>query len=294
MLLVRRTSLSHIEARRGELAIRFQHDHGRPPAPLEALHLAQQATLETRDAKHEPRSLAEQRATWLNEAAAVLDGAEAVASMVRTALAPPAETARIADSHWVVQTADHILTVMEASRSTWQMWHVRAEAQRQVRTIDLPAENAAALVDLLVDEVLARRSVALAARHDGIEEPEALRRVDGSSVTTSIAVSPSASTTTSVALTSESGSLLQAGTKIDTACPDHPRTARTHHPRRPSRSTAAKSRVCVCPAPIPAGQKATPGRLPTANLAPSDQGRAPPGQAARVLAALRVAPRRHS
>ena len=73
---------------------------------------------------------------------------------------------------------------MEASRSTWQMWHVRAEAQRQVRTIDLPAEHAAALVDLLVDEVLDRRSVALAAPRDGIEEPEVLRRVDGSSVYT--------------------------------------------------------------------------------------------------------------
>ena len=39
-------------------------------------------------------------------------------------------------------------------------------------------------MDLLVDEVLDRRSVALAAPHDGIEEPEALRRVDGSSVYT--------------------------------------------------------------------------------------------------------------
>ena len=73
---------------------------------------------------------------------------------------------------------------MEASRSTWQMWHVRAEAQRQVRTIDVPAEHAEALVDLLVDEVLDHRSVALAAPDDNIEEPEALRRVDGSSVYT--------------------------------------------------------------------------------------------------------------
>ncbi len=69
------TRRAHINTRRGELAIQFQHDHGRPPTPVEALHLAQQATLETRDAKHEPRSLAEQRATWLNEAAAVLGGA---------------------------------------------------------------------------------------------------------------------------------------------------------------------------------------------------------------------------
>jgi Integrase core domain len=150
----------------------------------EALQLAQQATLETRDAKHEPRSLVEQRATWLQEAAAVLDGPEAVASMVQTALAPPAETATIADSHWVAQTADHILTVMEKSRSTWQMWHVRAEAQRQVRTTGVMAERASALVDLLVDEVLDRRSVALAAPADNVEEPEVLRRVDGSSVYT--------------------------------------------------------------------------------------------------------------
>jgi conjugative relaxase-like TrwC/TraI family protein len=178
------TRRTHIEARRGELAIQFQHDHGRPPTPIEALHLAQQATLETRDAKHEPRSLAEQRTTWLNEAAAVLGGRGAVALMVRTALAPRVETATIAGSHWVAQTADHILTVMEASRSTWQMWHVRAEAQRQIREANVPVERASALVDLLVDEVLDRRSVALAAPHDNVEEPEVLRRVDGSSVYT--------------------------------------------------------------------------------------------------------------
>jgi conjugative relaxase-like TrwC/TraI family protein len=178
------TRRAHINTRSGELAIQFQHDHGRPPTPVEALHLAQQATLETRDAKHEPRSLAEQRTTWLNEAAAVLGGRGAVASMVQTALAPPADTAPIADSHWVAETADHILSVMEASRSTWQMWHVRAEAQRQVRTTGVTAERASSLVDLLVDEVLDRRSVALAAPHSGIEEPEVLRRLDGSSVYT--------------------------------------------------------------------------------------------------------------
>ena len=178
------TRRAHIEPRRGELAIQFQDDHGRPPTPVEALHLAQQATLETRDAKHEPRSLAEQRTTWLKEAAAVLGGRGAVASMVQTALAPHPETATITDSHWVAQTANHILTVMEASRSTWQMWHVRAEAQRQVRTTGVTAEQASALVDLLVDEVLDRRSVALAAPADNVEEPEPLRRVDGSSVYT--------------------------------------------------------------------------------------------------------------
>jgi hypothetical protein len=146
--------------------------------------LAQQATLETRDAKHEPRSVTEQRSAWRSEATAVLGGRGAVASMVQTVLTPAAETAPIADSSWVAQTADHVLAVMEECRSTWQMWHVRAEAQRQVRTTGVSAERASALVDLLVDEVLGRRSVALAAPYDYIEEPDALRRTDGSSVYT--------------------------------------------------------------------------------------------------------------
>ena len=178
------TRRAHINIRRGELAIQFQDDHGRPPTPVEALHLAQQATLETRDAKHEPRSLAEQRTTWLNEAAAVLGGRGAVASMVQTALTLTIGPRSTVDAAWVSQTASHVLAAMEQSRSTWQMWHVRAEAQRQVRTIDIAAEHAAALVDVLVDEVLDRRCVALAARADNVEEPEGLRRVDGSSVYT--------------------------------------------------------------------------------------------------------------
>jgi conjugative relaxase-like TrwC/TraI family protein len=175
---------AHINTRRGELAIQFQKDQGRPPTPVEALHLAQQATLETRDRKHEPRSLSEQRATWLNEAAAVLGGRDAVVAMVQTALTRAAETATIANAQWIAETADHILAVMEESRSTWQMWHVRAEAQRQVRAANVPADRASVLVDLLVDEVLDRRSVALVAPRDGIDEPQALRRTDGSSVYT--------------------------------------------------------------------------------------------------------------
>jgi conjugative relaxase-like TrwC/TraI family protein len=109
------TRRAHINTRRGELAIQFQQDHGRPPTPVEALHLAQQATLETRDAKHEPRSLTEQRTTWLNEAAAVLGGRGAVGAMVQTALTAAAEPSTVADARWVAQTADHILAVMENS-----------------------------------------------------------------------------------------------------------------------------------------------------------------------------------
>jgi hypothetical protein len=120
----------------------------------------------------------------MNEASAVLGGRSAVASMVATALTPGAEPPPMADAHWVAQIADRVLATMEETRATWQMWHVRAEVQRHLRTVDVPAEHANPLVDLLVDEVLQHRSVALAAPPDGIAEPDALRRVDGSSVYT--------------------------------------------------------------------------------------------------------------
>jgi conjugative relaxase-like TrwC/TraI family protein len=49
------TRRQDIKTRSAELSVKFQHDHGRPPTPVEALRLAQQATLETRQAKHEPQ-----------------------------------------------------------------------------------------------------------------------------------------------------------------------------------------------------------------------------------------------
>jgi conjugative relaxase-like TrwC/TraI family protein len=76
-----------IKARTAELAKQFQHDHGREPTTIESLALAQQATLESREAKHEPRSFAEQRATWRNQAIEVL-GHDGLNRMLATVLAP--------------------------------------------------------------------------------------------------------------------------------------------------------------------------------------------------------------
>jgi conjugative relaxase-like TrwC/TraI family protein len=178
------TRRAHIKVRQGELAVNFQQDHGRPPTPVEALHLAQQATLETRQAKHEPRSLAEQRATWRAEAVELLGGRHAVKAMLRWALSPRLAASVAVDAAWVAETADRVLAAMEEHRSTWQMWHVRAEAQRHVRATDVRTQRTDALVDLLVDEVLHSRSIPLVPPDDGIQEPKVLRRIDGASVYT--------------------------------------------------------------------------------------------------------------
>ena len=80
-----------IEARTAELAKQFQAAHGREPTNVEIIALAQQATLESREAKHEPRSLAEQRHTWRTQAVEVL-GRRGLNQMLADTLAGPDRT----------------------------------------------------------------------------------------------------------------------------------------------------------------------------------------------------------
>jgi conjugative relaxase-like TrwC/TraI family protein len=173
-----------ITTRQGELASRFQRDHGRPPTPVEAVQLAQQATLETRDAKHEPRSLTEQRTAWHIQAAQTLGGSHPVQAMISRALNPSVAPSPQVDVDWVAVTVEKVLSMVEERRSTWQSWHVRAEAQRHVRAAEIDTDKVDQLVELLVTEVLQTRSISLTRPDDGISEPAVLRRVDGSSVYT--------------------------------------------------------------------------------------------------------------
>ncbi|MGK2876375.1 MAG: MobF family relaxase, partial [Nocardioides sp.] len=174
----------NVEDRRKVLAAAFQATHGRPPTPVETIQLSQQATLETREDKHEPRSLAEQREAWHREAVEVLGTPQRVKQMVHGALNPKGAARSLADSAWFAKTTDRIVATMEGSRSTWQYWHVYAEAQRQVRAANVPTNQVSQVVDLLVSEVLDDHSVSMARPWDTISEPAELRRADGSSVYT--------------------------------------------------------------------------------------------------------------
>ncbi len=171
-----------VEDRRKVLAAAFQATHGRPPTPVETIQLSQQATLETREAKHEPRSLTEQREAWNREAVEVLGTPQRVKQMVHGALNPKGAARSLADSAWFAKTTDRIVATMEGSRSTWQYWHVYAEAQRQVPAANVPTNQVSQVVDLLVSEVLDGHSVSMARPWDTISEPVQLRRADGSSV----------------------------------------------------------------------------------------------------------------
>ncbi|WP_082606330.1 MobF family relaxase [Nocardioides sp. Root190] len=177
-----------VEVRRKELAAIFQATHGRPPTPVETIQLSQQATLETREAKHAPRTLEEQRQAWRREALDVLGTPQHIDKMIDQALDPQGAGAQLADpavsAAWFATTTARIVSTMEGARSTWQYWHVYAEAQRQVRTVNVASDQVDQLVTMLVEDVLDGQSVRITQPLDSIIEPNELRRVDGSSVYT--------------------------------------------------------------------------------------------------------------
>jgi len=184
-LLDRWSSRRHqVTARTAELVARFQTDHERPPTPLEKLALAQQATLETRQAKHEPRSEAEQRAAWRIEAERVLGPGE-LGRMLTTVVSHPRPAAQRVDDAFVVGTAQRVINIVESERSSWNAFHVRSEALRQVRAAGVALERIDDAADRIVTHALSpERSIAIATTRQLPVEPALLRRRDGESVYT--------------------------------------------------------------------------------------------------------------
>ena len=171
-----------IEARTAELSKQFQATHGREPTSVEAIALAQQATLESREAKHEPRSLAEQRQTWRSEAVEVLGGQRELSAMLGQVLSVARGPVEQVTPDWIGEQAATAIQVVSQARSSWQRHHVLAEAQRIVRATghaDDPTLGAR-----ITDAALAEPLSLPHARVDDntLDEPALLRRRDGSSV----------------------------------------------------------------------------------------------------------------
>ncbi|WP_130011164.1 MobF family relaxase [Serinicoccus sediminis] len=194
-----------IEARQRELVEAFRADHGRAPTAIESLALAQQANLETRPGKHEPRSEAEQRQAWRAQATAVLarEGKgpeEMVAAAVGAGWRRTRERGgdagitaggrvgtlqgrilerRGGDVRPQILAA-RVLSVLEASRATWQVWHVRAETLRQLRAAQVPLARLEEHAIEVERWVVQRFSVPVGVPPE-LGEPEVLRRQDGQS-----------------------------------------------------------------------------------------------------------------
>ncbi|WP_354563365.1 MULTISPECIES: MobF family relaxase [unclassified Rhodococcus (in: high G+C Gram-positive bacteria)] len=179
-----------IKARTAELARTFQADHGREPSAIEAISLAQQATLETRAAKHEPVSHAEQRSGWRGEAIEILGSDKALSELVSSITGRTAEAATAAfDAQWIDAVAGDVVHVVSRGRSRFLRHNIRAEAVRQVRKYNPSTERIDALVEAITDAACAEGSsidLSGAVDIDPAAEiaPQVMRRRDGLDVHT--------------------------------------------------------------------------------------------------------------
>ncbi|OZC83464.1 hypothetical protein CH282_16060 [Rhodococcus sp. 06-418-1B] len=180
-----------IVVRTAELAREFQAEHHREPTAIEALRLAQRATLETRQAKHEPRSHAEQRGGWRAEAIDVLGSPKALSKMVAEVTGKKRTRASvdIDDPRWIDYTAAEVVEVVSRARSRYQRHNIRAEAIRQVRTANPPADRITDLVEAITDRACSTdHAVTLGDElSDDVAAdiaPEVMRRRDGRDVHT--------------------------------------------------------------------------------------------------------------
>ena len=171
-----------IDAEYAVLAKKFQTEHGREPTTPESIALFQQANLSTRAAKHEPRSLAEQRQEWRAQAIGLLGDEQALNAMLGRCLSGRARSAATITSDWLTTQAQRVIAIVSQSRSTWQRTHVLAEALRVTRSTG--HANTDGLAEQIADIAL---SEPLSIRHASspdtdLGEPAVLRRKDGTSV----------------------------------------------------------------------------------------------------------------
>lgn len=164
-----------------DLVTAFETDHERPPTKAERLELAQQATLDTRPPKHQPRSEAEQRATWHAEAVQFL-GRAGLDRMLQTVGNRPRVAVPVVDEAWIARSAQNVVNTVEAERSSWTPWNVRAEALRQVRAAALPLDQITAVAEAITTRALASASVPIRTTRSQPVEPAPLLRPDGGPV----------------------------------------------------------------------------------------------------------------
>jgi conjugative relaxase-like TrwC/TraI family protein len=177
------TLISHFSKRRQniereyrELLSGYRSRHGREPSEDARLKLYQQATLSDRPDKQVGRSLRQMVGEWTVEAQRLLGVTDVAADLEWRVRAAGVRRAEVS----VGELADTVLRVLSASRSTWNIHHVRAEAQRQSRPI--PTADRDALVEQIAGAATdPLRSIRIQAPRTLAEPPE-LQRSDGESV----------------------------------------------------------------------------------------------------------------
>ncbi|KXF84377.1 conjugal transfer protein TraA [Rhodococcus ruber Chol-4] len=122
---------SEIEVRQEELAREYKDRYGKnPPKKVQYAH-AQQATLDTRNAKNPPRSLAELRSEWRQRAEAILAGSDP-AELVE-AVQGERDRRPLFSPTQVPALVEDVVDALSRKVGTWTVFSLSAEIDRQLR-----------------------------------------------------------------------------------------------------------------------------------------------------------------
>ena len=159
-------------SRRGDISAeldkvkeKFVADNGYEPSEKQLIKLAQQATLATRPAKSEARSLEDLHTEWVAAAHALSE--HGVQVPVDHQLAESLKTASLNYEQSVLQGArqeaystpleahtDAVLSRLEEARSTWRRTHINAETTRYVRELGLNETQDKGLISSIRQSVI--------------------------------------------------------------------------------------------------------------------------------------------
>ena len=159
-------------SRRGDISAeldkvkeKFVADNGYGPSEKQLIKLAQQATLATRPAKSEARSLEDLHTEWVAAAHALSE--HGVHVPVDHQLAESLKTASLNYEQNVLQGArqeaystpleahtDAVLSRLEEARSTWRRTHINAETTRYVRELGLNETQDKGLISSIRQSVI--------------------------------------------------------------------------------------------------------------------------------------------
>jgi len=184
-----------VKDRTRQLVEEHREAHGRDPDERTLIHLAQQATLETRPTKATARSLPQLRTTWRDAAADivgragvedVLAGAQRVAQRQQRNVdtAATMSGSDVVDRVDIERVAAQITTTVAEHRSVWGRHHLEAEARRwstaHARGAPVPED----LVRSITDRAAGVESVAITGTEPHADFAPLTRASDGRSIYT--------------------------------------------------------------------------------------------------------------
>ena len=180
-----------ISAELDKVKAKFVADNGYEPSEKQLIKLAQQATLATRPAKSEARSLEDLHTEWVAAAHALSEHGVHVpvdhqlADMLKNASAQYEQNTLQAVRQEAYSTpleahTDAVLSRLEEARSTWRRTHINAETTRYVRELGLNETQDRGLISSIRQSVI-EDSLPLHIIKDTRLTPREYLRKDGTS-----------------------------------------------------------------------------------------------------------------